>query len=451
MKLFLSLLTLLLLSNNYLQSQVNPDTIKTIDPYDEIVWEVKTPGQIYDVAYHPNGQSVFVLNDGVVQMYSVANGTLIKEFARGLEISLSKMAISKDGSMVAVITLAEQEQIIIFNTLTGQEVMRFRDTSSLMKPDIYNSVAFSPDGKYIVTTGTHTDSFNGYSTVLLVEILTGNFQSLNQSLYQKNNPNFPYDKFQNFTRAIFTIDGNSIITASSERYIIQKIDINMQTKIDTIIDFGNFSNLEFNIFKIDNRQVDLLICVSNANGFYNLLTKKGNTLKSKIKSYLEGFVLNKNDEKGIVANGQKLITYNLNGCLKIYEYKFGQANKLDISFNDSLIIAGDNSQNLRLLKAKWDSVSTGVPQESDLFTISTVVPNPVLNKLNINISTSLSSNIKVEIIQNTTGMILFASNYNLNQGINNIAIPTNNYVNGQYTLRASKNNFSKQLLFVINK
>ncbi|MCX6147147.1 MAG: T9SS type A sorting domain-containing protein [Candidatus Kapabacteria bacterium] len=412
-------------------------------PYDEIVWEVKTPGQIYDVAYHPNGESVFVLNDGVVQMYSVANGTLIKEFARELQYSLSKMAISKDGSMVAVITLAEYDHIIIFNTETGKEIMRFRDTISLDKPDNYNSVAFSPDGKFIITTGTHYNSYNNFSTVLLVEISSGKIQALNKSYYSKIDPNFPYNKFQNFTRAIYSNNGLNIFTISTNNIRLEKYDVKDLSQKEVLMDGGYITPSDDDNFLKQTRTGKYLLISSAYNyGVFNLSKKAFDLSLSKRIGLINSLTLDAKDS--ILINEEQYGVKVRNFYTKdiMYSYHLTYMRSCDISPNDSLLITGI-LDTLRIIKFKID-IQSSVKNSAQ--NILPIYPNPSKENFSIPLNCSeLGSEVKV--ISNSGKLVynqLFENS--IEESLN---IDCSKWANGAYFVQVICNNQTKNYKVII--
>lgn len=433
-----------LICNFSLFAQVQPDTIKTIDPYDEIVWEVQTPGQVYDVAYHPNGKYVFALDDKVVQMFNASDGTLVKEMGRGLNFSFTDMDLSKDGKLVA--TCGYLDKIIIFDVETGQEKIRLYDT--LFGFTDYRSVSFSLDGKKLVVTAGKDFYSSG---VLLFDVETG--KRISAIFNQTLPPKYDDKDFKQYMNAIYSNSGNFIIIATGIRRLVLRVSSDNIKPIDTLIDNGYNSNFDVIYDKIcikidNNQEFCFLDGFGNLSTFINLQTKIIDDKRSKYLS-AGNFHFSQDNKKAILTNGgvelYSLIPFNYK---PLYHYKIGAIYSA-MSPNDSLIIGG-GGQGFRLYKAKWETQTSVNNDPQFTFNIYNAYPNPAYNQLNAKVTSQISGNIKLEIL-NLNTQVLFSQNRIITEGENNITLPINNIPSGAYILRATLNNSSKQINFIINR
>jgi WD40 repeat protein len=97
---------------------------------------------VESLALSPDGKSVVAGNhDGVVKILDVATGEVVRTL-RGYQGSVRHVAFSPDGKMILSTALAKDiGYISLWDAATGGEIKRLTDTSTL----IY--AAFSPDGK----------------------------------------------------------------------------------------------------------------------------------------------------------------------------------------------------------------------------------------------------------------------------------------------------------------
>ncbi len=441
---------LIVLSFSMLKAQV------TQDPNDEIIWQLKPPGDIWQVAFHPNNKYVFSFNDGVIQMYDVETATLVREFGRGVLIDPLGFNLSKDNSMLAVRSAyyyplkTNIGKITIFDIETGKEINSFIDSTSSDPPKYYNSVSFSPDGTKIVTTGRNfNDDNNAVSMVRIIDIKTNSYNDIGFTIYDKADPNFPKSKYINYTNAIFSPDGKSIYAISSNVCQVKKFDslgfkrrtvILDKGYVPSSIDFGGSMYLsKSNKYLLINAITSLNILDLETNQFRNDLIKKHGLLGN-----------NNSDEKGIYV-GNNLGTFDIVGNNEIYTYKFGKAAGANLSKNDSLIVTLSNYDTLRLIKAKWNATTDveDTPQIKN-FNILSISPNPAINFININLISNFSNIVKIEVLE-ITGQEVLKQERNITIGINNINLPLNNISNGTYLLRLTLNNSSKQMNFIIKK
>jgi WD40 repeat protein len=124
--------------------------------------------QVDSVAFSPDGKHVLTdSSDKTVRLWNVATGKEIRRFT-GSGLSYDLVAFSPDGKQF--LTTGRFEGVHLWDAATGKETVLlgriaiFRNSSSLSWG--LNSVAFSPDGKQVLTCG-------GDETVHLWDVATG--------------------------------------------------------------------------------------------------------------------------------------------------------------------------------------------------------------------------------------------------------------------------------------
>ena len=120
-------------------------------------------------AFSPDGLFVVTSNDNTAQLWETERGKKVRRF-EGHAGSVSSVAFSPDGQFI--LTGSTDSTALLWDVTTGKEFRRFEGHSS----DV-NSVAFSPDGRLVVTgsadktallwdvaTGQKVRRFEGHST-----------------------------------------------------------------------------------------------------------------------------------------------------------------------------------------------------------------------------------------------------------------------------------------------
>ncbi len=325
----------------------------TQDPNDEIIWEVKIPGdQAFQPFFHPNGKYVFCSNDKVIFMYSIETASIVRQFSKGGSV----MALSKDGSMLAVVSdiynpLKLMLGVIrIYDTETGKEISTFIDSTSVYAPKYYSSVSFSPDGTKIVATGRYYDVDNGFSMVRLIDIKTNLYNDIGQSIYQTSSPNFPKSKYINYQNVIFSNDGNSIYASSTNVCQVKKFDSLGFKRRTVVLDQGFINDSESYRLSQTKSGKYLVIGLTSFWGIYDLEINKfvSNPNFSIIPSNAQ---FNKFDTKSIALNS-KLAIYNFSNPKDKYVYNFHNTNNFNVSEDERFIITTASVDTLRLVKAK---------------------------------------------------------------------------------------------------
>jgi WD40 repeat protein/class 3 adenylate cyclase len=170
-----------------------------------ILWDAVTGqklrefiGHTYDINYgagfSPDGRYVLTGSlDNTVRLWETQTGKEIRQFTTHT-VWIDSVAFSPDGKYVAASGGGGAQ---IWNAETGQELRRFDSDG----PDFsFARVSFSPDGRYLVTAdlSNGTTQLWNLSTGELLHQFTGNTDSV--------------------TSAIFSPDGKSVLTASVDGF-----------------------------------------------------------------------------------------------------------------------------------------------------------------------------------------------------------------------------------------
>jgi len=103
----------------------------------------------YAVATNPKGTRLLGYQDDVLKLWDLGTGRPLQSFGRVAIASSSTMALSPDGSRVAVAD--EQRQVQVWDSGSGKRVQRFQSGM-----DILNTLSFSPDGSKLLLGGQVT-------------------------------------------------------------------------------------------------------------------------------------------------------------------------------------------------------------------------------------------------------------------------------------------------------
>jgi WD40 repeat protein/transcriptional regulator with XRE-family HTH domain len=187
----------------------------------------------YGVAFSPDGKYVLTGNwDGTVRLSDAYTGKEIRLFA-GHNSRVNSVAISQDGKYIAAATY--RDGAWLWDAGTGQEIRHFDSVAVLYR------VAFSPDGKYLVTAGGKGDGSAhlwDISTGKLVQHFGGAFDSMSSVAFSPDGKYIVTGSSDNIARlwdvqlgkevlqfightdlvwsAIFSPDGNYVATASND-------------------------------------------------------------------------------------------------------------------------------------------------------------------------------------------------------------------------------------------
>jgi len=103
----------------------------------------------YATAVNARGTRLLGYQDHVLKLWDLRTGRPLQSFGRVAESSSAKMALSADGSRVAVAD--EQGQVQVWNAGSGVRVQSFPS-----EMDVLNTLAFSPDGSKLLLGGLVT-------------------------------------------------------------------------------------------------------------------------------------------------------------------------------------------------------------------------------------------------------------------------------------------------------
>jgi WD40 repeat protein len=138
-------------------------------------------GQVYSVAFSPDGQLVLTGNeDGTARLWNAASGRKLQEFA-GHSDRVTSVAFSPDGEYV--VTGSDDETARLWDAETGAELRVLKGHSN----NWVSSVAFSPDGKYVVTgSGDETARLWDAETGAELRVLKGHSDSVVSVAFSPN-------------------------------------------------------------------------------------------------------------------------------------------------------------------------------------------------------------------------------------------------------------------------
>jgi len=116
------------------------------------------------VVFSPDGKTIaFVHSDNTVKILDVQNGSTVKSFS-GHTDEVRSVAFSPDGKSIVSGSQDEDTTMKLWDVETGKEIKTFTDRTWIIQ---LGPVAFSPDGKSIVT-GSTRDNF-----LILWDVETG--------------------------------------------------------------------------------------------------------------------------------------------------------------------------------------------------------------------------------------------------------------------------------------
>jgi len=103
----------------------------------------------YAVATNPRGTRLLGYQDDILKLWDLGTGRALQSFGRVAIASSSTMALSTDGSRVAVAD--EQRQVQVWDSGSGKLLQRFPSGM-----DVLSTVTFSPDGSKLLLGGRVT-------------------------------------------------------------------------------------------------------------------------------------------------------------------------------------------------------------------------------------------------------------------------------------------------------
>ncbi|GAB4574983.1 MAG: adenylate/guanylate cyclase domain-containing protein [Anaerolineae bacterium] len=118
-------------------------------------------GPVRTVAFGPRGLTAFSgsgaspllnINENLIIHWNLETGLEIRRWV-GADIEVRSLAVSPAGDRLAV---GGVNSLILFDTATGQEVRRFAMPGRDADLSTINGVAFSPDGRWLLTGGSNT-------------------------------------------------------------------------------------------------------------------------------------------------------------------------------------------------------------------------------------------------------------------------------------------------------
>jgi len=103
----------------------------------------------YAVATNPRGTRLLGYQDDMLKLWDLGTGRALQSFGRVAIASSATMALSADGSRVAVAD--EQRLVLVWNSGSGKLLQRFPSGM-----DVLSTVTFSPDGSKLLLGGQVT-------------------------------------------------------------------------------------------------------------------------------------------------------------------------------------------------------------------------------------------------------------------------------------------------------
>jgi WD40 repeat protein len=176
------------------------------------IWDAQTGREIltlkghtdavYSVAFSPNGQRIVTGSlDQTAKVWDAQTGQEILTL-KGHHIGVNSVAFSPDGQRI--VTGSFDPTVKVWNATTGREILTLKGHTGIIR-----SVAFSPDGQRIVTTSS---SPFGNGELKLWDTQTG------RVVLEQNGTNEGTD-LSNVWSVAFSPDGRRIVTGSLDRTV----------------------------------------------------------------------------------------------------------------------------------------------------------------------------------------------------------------------------------------
>jgi WD40 repeat protein len=211
--------------------------------------------EVVSVSFSPNGRQVLSgLNNGTVKLWNVVTGRIIKDFRN--DFSVSSVAFSPDGRQVlsgfsfsGYYHTTYGEPIKLWDITTGSEIRTFSKP-----PDYVLSVAFSPDGRQILSGSENgTVKLWDMATDKEIRTFTGHTGSINSVAFSPGGKRIISGSDDGTTRIwdaatgkeialfisstdgewiVITPDGYYAASPQGDRYLNVRID-NTVTSIDS--------------------------------------------------------------------------------------------------------------------------------------------------------------------------------------------------------------------------
>ena len=405
----------------------------------DIVWKKELNNICNSVLFSSSGDTVFNNVKNTLQYRQTSSGELI--FEKEMELEIEVMDISSDGKKL--VFAGEGHYVKLWDIEKGDTIRTFQIYNDERPANFfrdYSSIHFSPDGSKIIATFGEEAKPYGYAIwetdsglILKTDLKDG----LNDNLH-------------NWYRSAFSPDGKYYVTSLKfEPFDIVLWDASTYEIIGVL--GKSEKRPESRINKLKFLQYNLL-AASESGYAIRIWNITDNEIFSEIKlphlgsSITFDFPTDLTEKvitRGIYNGIQKSIIWNLETGKKIKEYEYYGRN-IDISSDNKLFLGntGIGSREIILFRAEW-SPTTIMELATDDSGI--IHPNPVTGILQIELSNEVSDLLKIKIVD-IKGNTMFADQVIPNS--EQIQLDVSDYPSGIYFINLQNSSYTKSYKFV---